>query len=59
MRMSEASRLPKSQDHVLCSNLLSKIEKINFRESESVKVFSGVDLETLLVGAGMAEALPG
>ncbi len=46
------------QSHIrdLCSMLLSKIEKINFIESGTVESFTDDDVETLLVGAGMAEA---
>jgi len=40
----------------LCATLLSKIEKISFTDAETVEGFSEDEVETLLVGAGMAEA---
>ena len=40
----------------LCATLLSKFEKISFTDAETVEGFSEDEVETLLVGAGMAEA---
>jgi len=46
----------KSDIQNLCATLLSKIEKINFTDAATIEGFSEDEVETLLVGAGMAEA---